>query len=276
MRLDGRSILLTGATGGIGAEAARALVAAGARVLLVARDPARLEALARSIPAQPGHVAALAVDVTDANDRAALRDVAVARRVDTLVNNAGLPCFGALEEVDEARVAEVIGTNLVAPILLARLLLPWLRTLPRSAILNVGSTFGRLGVPGFSIYAASKFGLRGFTESLRRELAGSRVAVQYFAPRTTRTAFNSARVDAFNSATGANADDPADVARQLVRMLARGGAERHLGFTESLAARLNGFAPRLLDPAFRRHRDVLDDGPATDKPPTTLRTRSAR
>lgn len=276
MRLDGRSILLTGATGGIGAETARALVAAGARVLLVARDPDRLEALARSIRAHPGHVGALAVDVTDANDRAALRDVAISRRVDTLVNNAALSCFGALDEVDEARIAEVIGTNLVAPLQLARLMLPWFRTLPRASILNVGSTFGRLGVPGFSIYAASKFGLRGFTESLRRELAGSSIAVQYFAPRTTRTAFNSARVDAFNAATGANTDRPEDVARLLVRMLARGDAERHLGFTESLAARLNGFAPRLLDPAFRRHRAMLDDGPATDTPPPTLRTRSAR
>lgn len=276
MRLDGRSVLLTGATGGIGAEAARALVAAGARVLLAARDPGRLQALSESIHSHPGSVGAIAVDVTNARDRAALRDIAVARRVDTLVNNAGLPCFGALDEIDEASIAAVIGTNLVAPILLARDLLPWLRTLPRASILNVGSTFGRLGVPGFSIYAASKFGLRGFTESLRRELAGSTVAVQYFAPRTTRTAFNSARVDAFNAVTGANADSPAEVARQLVRMLVRGDAERHLGFAESLAARLNGFAPRLLDPAFRRHRAALDDGATPDAPPPTLRTRPAR
>ena len=215
MRLDGRSILLTGATGGIGAAAAAACVRAGARVLLVARHGDRLEALARTLSAQPGHVAALAADVVRPLDRARIRDIAIARRVDTVVHNAATPCFGALDEIDEARIGEVLATNLVAPMQLTRLLLPWLRTLPRASVLAVGSTLGALGMPGYTVYSASKFGLRGFTESLRRELAGSTVAVQYLAPRTTRTAFNSARVDDYNAATGAHVDAPEDVARAL-------------------------------------------------------------
>jgi len=275
MRLDGRSILLTGATGGIGAAAAAACVRAGARVLLVARHGDRLEALARALSAQPGHVAALAADVVRPTDRARIRDIAIARRVDTIVHNAATPCFGALDEIDEARIGEVLATNLVAPMQLTRLLLPWLRTLPRASVLAVGSTLGALGMPGYTVYSASKFGLRGFTESLRRELAGTTIAVQYLAPRTTRTAFNSARVDDYNQATGAHVDAPEDVARALVRMLARGTLERHMGIPEALAARANGLVPRLLDPAFRRHRDSLEAGaPARSLP--SLPSRSPR
>lgn len=273
MRLDGRSILLTGATGGIGAATATACVRAGARVLLVARHADRLEALARTLSAHSGHVAALAADVVRAQDRARIRDIAIAQRVDTVVHNAATPCFGALDEIEEARIGEVLATNLAAPMQLTRLLLPWLRSLPRASVLAVGSTLGALGMPGYTVYAASKFGLRGFTESLRRELAGSTVAVQYLAPRTTRTAFNSARVDDYNAATGAHVDAPEDVARALVRMLVRGTRERHMGLPEALAARANGLVPRLLDPAFRRHRESLEAGaPARPHPSLPLRS----
>ena len=104
MNLAGASVLLTGASGGIGEATGRALLAAGARVLLVARD-ARATVGARAIArreARDGQVAALAVDLATATGRAQLRDVAVARRVNVLINNAGVPCFGALAALDEA------------------------------------------------------------------------------------------------------------------------------------------------------------------------------
>ncbi len=130
-----------------------------------------------------------------------LRDIAVARGVNVLVNNAAMPCFGALGgHRRRARSHGVIGTNLVAPIAAHARAAAAPRAQPRAIVLNVGSTLGRLGLPGFAVYAASKFGLRGFTEALRRELAGSRVDVLYLAPRATTTAFNSDRVAAFNRA----------------------------------------------------------------------------
>ncbi len=250
------SVLLTGASGGIGAATARALVAAGARVLLVARDGARLARLADRLGAG-NQVAAFAADLTTATGRAQLRDLAVARRANVLVNNAGTPCFGALGEMDDAAIAGVIGVNLVAPIALTRTLLPHLGSQPRAIVLNVGSTLGRLGLPGFSVYAASKFGLRGFTEALRRELAGSRIDVLYLAPRTTTTAFNSDRVAAFNRATGTREDTPEVVAAAILRTIERGTPERQLGFPERFAVRVNGLVPRWLDGAFAKHRAAL-------------------
>lgn len=270
MNISELSIVLTGASGGIGAATATALVRNGARVLLVARSHEPLAALAGALGegAAPGQVEALAADVTSASGRADIVALAAVRRIDTLIQCAGTPYFGALEAADDARIENVLATNLVAPIQLVRALLPHLSRQPQARIVNVGSALGRLGMPGFSVYCASKFGLRGFTEALRRELSGTGVRVQYIAPRTTRTPFNDARVDAFNRATGARSDPPHAVADAIVRTLRDGAAERALGFPEKLAARINGVAPRLLDRAFSRHRDAMRDGNVAS--PSTL------
>ncbi|HKU85572.1 MAG TPA: SDR family oxidoreductase [Casimicrobiaceae bacterium] len=270
MNISDLSVVLTGASGGIGAATAMALVRNGARVLLVARSHDRLASLAHGLDdgAAPGQVEALAADVTTAQGRADIIALAGVRRVDTLIQCAGTPYFGALEGADDARIEDVLATNLIAPIQLVRALLPELRKQPQARILNVGSALGRLGMPGFAVYCASKFGLRGFTEALRRELSGTNVRVQYIAPRTTRTAFNDARVDAFNRATGTRSDPPHAVAYAIVRTLRDGAAERALGFPEKLAARVNGVAPRLLDRAFNRHRDAMHRGAAPT--PSTL------
>lgn len=261
MKTSGLSVVLTGASGGIGAATAAALVRDGARVLLVARTRAPLAALATALSdgAAPGQVEALAADVTTRSGRADIVELAAARRVDVLINNAGTPFFGALQTADEARIEKVLATNLIAPIELTRALLPQLLAWPGACILNVGSALGRLGIPGFSVYCASKFGLRGFTEALRRELSGTGVRVQYVAPRTTRTTFNDARVEAFNRATGTRSDPPNAVAETIVRMLRNGSAEQSLGLAEKLAGRVNGVAPRLLDRAFTRHRKAMHD-----------------
>jgi short-subunit dehydrogenase len=252
--------VLTGASGGIGEAIARLLVARGARVLLVARNADALGHLARSLASadeQRERVDALAVDVTDASDRVAIRDAAAARRVNVLINCAGLPWFGPFVAGDDPQIEEVIATNLLAPIQLTRALLPQLRIQSEARVLNIGSALGRIGLPGYSVYCASKFGLRGFSEALRRELADTPVRVQYLGPRTTRTAFNDARVEAYNRATATAADQPGRVADAALRLLVSGGAERFLGFPEAAAGRINGALPQLLDGAFKRHREVL-------------------
>ena len=253
------SVVLTGATGGIGRAIARALVSRGDRVLLVARRAEEVGRLARELArdAAPGAVDALAVDVTGAEGRAAIVRCAASRACDVLVNNAAIPSFGPLESLDDAHVEAVVATDLVAPMLLARAMLPVLRTHPRATILNVGSAAGRLGLPGFTVYGAAKSGLRGFSEALRRELGDGPVRVRHLAPRATRTAFNDARVDAYNRATGTRVDAPERVAAAVLAMIDGGPAERTLGFPETLAVRLNGLVPTWLDGAFRAHRVAL-------------------
>lgn len=254
-----RSVVLIGATGGIGAAIARRLVARGDRVLLVARTSDAVARLARELgrDAPSGAVDALAVDVSSAEGRAAIAAAAGVRGCDVLVDAAGIPSFGPLESLSDGHVEAVVALNLVAPILLTRAMLPVLRRAPGATVLHVGSALGRIGLPGFGVYAAAKFGLRGFSEALRRELAGSGVAVRHLAPRATRTGFNDARVDAYNRATGARCDAPDRVARAAVAMIDRGPAERVLGLPEAIVARLNGLVPTWLDPVFRAHRDAL-------------------
>ncbi len=105
------------------------------------------------------------------------------------------------------------------------------------------------GVPfaGFAAYSAAKAGLRGFSQALRRELADTRVAVIHLAPRAIDTPLNGEDVRALNRALGNAADSPEAVARTAVEALARGSAERHVGFPERLFAWINGAAPALVD-----------------------------
>lgn len=254
MKATQARVVLTGATGGIGRAVAAQLVRSGAAVMLVGRSPATLTVQAAAL-GRPAHWHA--ADLTDAAARRRLADAAAAWRANVLVHGAGLPSFGRLETLDAASIAQVIGTNLVAPIALTQAMLPQLRREPRAQVICIGSAIGRLGLPGFSVYAASKFGLRGFAEALRRELADTGVRVQYLGPRSTRTDFNDAAVEAYNAATRTAMDDPERVAGALLALLESERAEAFVGFPERLAVRLNGFAPAWLDGAFATHRASL-------------------
>lgn len=274
MKLEQARVVLTGATGGIGAVAANALVRAGAAVMLVGRYPARLAALAQELSQIDDDASArVAVQVTDLGDAKAIDTLAAAAavwRANVLVHGAGVPAFGALDTLPSDQVLHVLQTNLIAPVLLTRALLPHLRRQPRAQVVCVGSALGRLGLPGFSVYSAGKFGLRGFAEALRRELAGGPVRVQYLGPRTTRTDFNDAAVESYNRITGTASDPPLLVATALLAMIEHETAERFLGFPEKVAVRLNGAVGPLLDAAFIRHRQALQAS-VTPIAPTPVR-----
>lgn len=259
MRLEQASVVLTGASGGIGGALAHALAAAGARLLLIGRDVPRLAALAHQL--QPNgdrtRVELLAVDLAAPSGIEAVRAAALARRADVLINNAGIASFGRLETLSAQHLGEVLTTDLIAPMLLTRALLPGLQSRRAAAVLNVGSVLGRLGLPGFAVYGAAKAGLHGFSEALRRELADGPVRVQYLGPRATATGFNGAAAEAYHRATGAGSDAPEAVAAAAIAMLRSGAAERFLGGAERLALRVNALAPAALDGAFARHRRAL-------------------
>lgn len=254
-------VLLTGASGGIGQAAATRLVNAGASVMLVGRSPARLAAQARALVRDCGvprpRVEWYAADLTRVASLAGIAEVASGWGSNVLVHNAGVSGFGRVESLAASDMAQVLHLNLLVPMLLTQALLPHLRSLPRAQVVCVGSVLGRLGLPGFSVYCASKFGLRGFAESLRRELGDTQVRVQYLGPRTTRTGFNSAAVENYNEATGTATDGSDIPAAALLRLIESEDAECFLGFPEKLAVRLNGLAPELLDGAFDKHRRAL-------------------
>lgn len=266
MKASDARVVLTGASGGIGRAMAQALVRAGAAVMLVGRSQPALTALAGecagSAAASADRIGVHAADLCDPAAIDDLRAAATAWGANVVVHNAGVPSFGRLESLGAADIRQVLDTNLLAPMLLTQALLPHLRRMPRAQVICVGSALGRLGLPGFSAYCASKFGLRGFSEALRREVRGSAVRVQYLGPRSTRTGFNSADVEAYNQATGTAVDTPETVALALLDLLESEAAERFLGFPEKLAVRINGLAPEWLDGAFERHSHSLPAGPS--------------
>lgn len=241
-------VLLTGASGGIGLAMAQALHTQGAAVLGVGRSAAS------PLPAGQGWLQA---DLTTASGIDTVATAAAAWHANVVVLAAGAPAFGPLCNTPTAQMQTVLQANLLAPMQLSQALLPHLLRQPAAQLVFVGSALGRIGVPGFSVYGASKAGLHGFAEALRRELAGSAVRVQTLAPRSTRTAFNSAEVEAYNRATGTAMDTPQAVAAALLQLIESPAAERFVGFPERLAVRLNGLLGGLLDGSFAKHRRSL-------------------
>jgi len=182
----GAACLVTGASSGIGRATAEALARKGARLALSGRDPARL----RAVAADTGGEAILA-DLTEPGAPARVAREARERLggVDVLVNNAGVGLAGPFGDADAARVDELVAVNLRAPMLLARALVPDMLERGRGAVVNVASIAGHLGVAGETVYAASKAGLIGFSESLRQELSHTPVRVSLVSPGVVDTMF---------------------------------------------------------------------------------------
>lgn len=181
-----RTVIVTGASSGIGRAAAFELASRGHRLVLAARREAELAALARELDPSGSRVIAVPTDVTDDASRRALVDAARAHfgPIDVLINNAGVTVERGWwwDDPDPLRVLRV---NLEAPIELTRLVLPEMRSRGAGHIVNIGSVAGRAATHG--MYSASKFGLRGFSLGLRRELQGTGVEVSLIAPGFVRS-----------------------------------------------------------------------------------------
>ncbi len=267
MNLDGKVVLLTGATGGIGRALARELAGRGASLLLSGRNAAALEELASELGPIAEHAGKrIGIECAPCDLGAAGEREELARRargyhggIDVLVNNAGANALARFDDQSQAEIEALIATNLLAPVLLTRALLPHLMARPDACILNVGSTLGSIGMAGQAVYSATKFGLHGFTEALRREVAESGVAVRYLAPRATRTAMNGESACRMNEELGVAMDSPERVAREALILLSGDRRERFVGWPERLFVKLNALAPRLVDGALRKQRPVVEE-----------------
>lgn len=240
--------VLTGATGGIGRELARELASRGAKLVLNGRRAEVLSEMQAVLPAD-SVMAEVAGDLRDERVLAELVAKASACGATVLINLSGTNSFGMLERQALDDIAAVIETNLIAPIRLTRLLLPHLLAQRAASIVNVGSVLGEIGHPGYTTYCASKFGLRGFSEALRRELADTSVTVQYLGPRTTRTTMNDIAAVQMNETLGNSVDEPADVAKWIADAMADGRLRSNFGWPERLFCRVNALLPKVVDGA---------------------------
>lgn len=180
MQLHEARVVLTGASGGIGLAIASALCASGARVLAVSRHQESLEPLLERYPL---HLCWVGADLTVPGDRRKVLAAAEAiGGINLLVNAAGVNHFAMLEQLEDSEINAMLAVNISAPICLTKLLLPLLKQAESAMVVNVGSTYGSIGYPGYASYCATKFALRGFSEALRRELADTRISVLYVAP----------------------------------------------------------------------------------------------
>jgi short-subunit dehydrogenase len=260
MQLRDRKVLLTGASGGIGKALAAALMQQGARLVLAGRNLVSLQQIARQLLSAHGQAKVALVQLDLGSDQMWQQAQAIALQhpdVDVLVNCAGRNLFAGVAQTDPVQTAAMLDVNLKGTILLTQALLPTLLERPQAMIVNVGSTFGSIGYPGFAVYCASKFGVRGFTEALQRELAQTRVKVVYVAPRATATDMNEAAVVAMNNELGNKMDAPALVAACVVRSIERERPRLFIGWPEKLFVFMNGLFTSVVDKALRKQLPVI-------------------
>lgn len=236
MQIEGSSVLLTGATGGLGQAIARALHAKGAQLILTGRRTDVLEPLASELAART-----LAVDLSDAAEIDRL--LAEAGEIDILVANAALPASGLLDSFSVQQIDRALDVNLRAPIVMAHALAPQMVSRGRGHLLFMSSLSGKAASAGSSMYNASKFGLRGFAMAMRAELHDTGVGVSAVFPGFIRDAgmFAEAQV---KLPRGVGTRTPGDVAKATVRAI-----ERNIGEVDvapaglRLGAALSGLAP---------------------------------
>ncbi|MBI2200775.1 MAG: SDR family NAD(P)-dependent oxidoreductase [Armatimonadetes bacterium] len=166
--MSGRTVIVTGASSGIGEATARAFGRAGDRVVLTARRVDRLQRLAAELPDS----LVVQADLTKPEEIGRIVSETLGRyeTIDVLVNNAGLGQYDWLERLTDEEIRTEVEVNLIAPILLTRAVLPAMLARRRGVIINVASVAGRIGLPTMAIYSTTKFGLHGVSEALYREL----------------------------------------------------------------------------------------------------------
>ena len=238
MNLGGRTVLLTGATGGLGGAIARALAARGATVVLSGRRAEPLAALASEIRGR-----AIAADLSEPD--APERLLEQAGDVDVLIAGAALPGSGELTSFSPAEVDRVLDVNLRAPVMLARLLVGPMTARGSGHLVFVSSLSGKAAGPHSSLYSATKFGLRGFSLGLRQDLAEHGVGVSCVFPGFVRDAGMFAESGAtLPPGVGTSSSD--EVAAGVIRAIERNRAEvdvAPLGLRAG--ARIAGLAPAL-------------------------------
>jgi len=183
--------IVTGASSGIGAATARELGRRGATVVLAARRVDPLESEARAIREAGGEALAIPTDVADATDVQLLVDHAIAcfGRVDVLVNNAGAGWLKPVALSTPNALVGLVEVNLLGAMLLTSAVLPGMLARRHGAIIFVGSLSGRVAME--PVYSATKYGVRGFSLALRRQLSGSGVSVSLVSPGNINTAMTS-------------------------------------------------------------------------------------
>jgi short-subunit dehydrogenase len=254
--LAGRVVIVTGASSGIGAAAAHELGRRGATVVLAARRADALAAHAQAIRDAGGSAMAIPTDVTKRSHVTRLAQITLARlgRVDVLVNNAGVSWSKSLADTSATELVALVEVNLLGAMLLTRAVLPSMLERGYGRIVSVASLSGRVAME--PLYSATKYGLRGFSLALRRQLAGTGVTASLVSP---------GRIDtAMNSHVSARMPMPDLVGRTIAELAVHPRREVVVPRRHYAVAWLEQLAPSGADLAYRwRHWSPIREGATT-------------
>lgn len=256
--IEGKRILITGASSGIGKALVQQLAAQGARLVLAARSEEKLNALAASLPSPAGKGAGgegghlvVPTDVTKEHDRERVLNRAVEHfgGLDVLINNAGIASWDHFANSTEEILRQIMEVNFFAPAELIRKAIPILTQGANPAIVNVASMCGRRAMPAWSEYSASKYALCGLTEALRGELARFDIDVLLMIPGLTKSEFSQhfLRSEGKAKIEYDKGMPPEDVAARIVRSLQKNKTETWIGSDTNWMLRVNRWFPRLVD-----------------------------
>ncbi len=247
MDINGKSIILTGAGSGIGRALAQALSNAGAKLVLADLNGDGLEETKASL-AHPDACVTVVGDITQAETRDAMRSAAEESfgGLDILVNNAGVVAVGPLAKADDNALELMARVNLLAPMQLIRDMLGSLEKSSTPTIVNIGSMFGDIAFPLFAGYSATKFGVRGLSDALRRELAPKNVRVLYVAPRAAKTAATGA-FEHLIEPMQMKLDEPEVVAANIVSAIRSGARSSYPRGLERVFVLVQRILPQLVD-----------------------------
>ncbi|PLY01025.1 MAG: short-chain dehydrogenase [Desulfuromonas sp.] len=241
MLLKGKSVFITGGTGGIGAPLVELLREAGARVRVYERR----------------------TDGDLIDNLVPLCQELAQNTPDILINMAGVNEFNRAEDQDYESINLL---NLLVPMRICQAVLPGMKRRGSGQIVNVGSMTGLIPLPHFSGYASAKAGLKAFSDALRRELGGSGIAVTMVLPRAVRTPMNSGACAEINARTHVNYDDPEVVAARIFKAIRRREREVRFGWPERIFAFLNANLPALIDLGLRKNSRIGEEILTTNAP----------
>ncbi len=245
MNFKDKTVIITGGSEGVGAATARQFAAAGANLVLAARGKKKLELIADELAGKT-RVEIFAMDVADSDACASLFKKAQFEfgSIHILVNNAGYHVRGPLETVGSDDVGQMIDVNLKAPVVLSRLVLPYLKESGNGAIINVGSLAGMTPVPGAATYCASKAGLRAFTFALGEELGEDDIKLAVVSPGPISTGFMMNNLDTIIDLNFSQPINTAEeVATEILKLCSNSKRERAMPPVSGFLATLTYLLP---------------------------------
>lgn len=233
-KLEGKTVYITGGTGGIGTPLVQMLKDSGA--IVTAHDyevEGDLVAGADKICAQ-------------------LRD----NTPDILINMAG---YNVLDYCENQNLRAIVDLNMMVPMRLTQAVLPGMKARNSGQIINMGSMTALIPLPHLTGYVAAKAGLKGFNDSLRRELGGTNIKLTYISPRAVRTPMNVGVKAEVNERTKVNYDEPGDVARWIFEAVINQKPDVRFGWPERLFAFIHTNFPTIIDSGLQKNRKIGED-----------------